>query len=236
MIRAQAKADPLPIARIIVAAKIEAMRHAGALERGESFAPLSAMSLKQVRLIEAQASRAAWPHSPALKWDKGPIPIDWRSPWLMRTRLDAKGKRGARHPVNAMLNAAFAVTAGRLAAYLSATGFAPVIGFLHADKRGRWSLAWDAIEVLRPAIEARVFALIEREWFALDDFVRAPDGSVRLASTLLSMVLNECAPSAQSLARCVRWIMRLVLSSADESRADNAKECLRHLNGLRLPA
>ena len=126
LIRAQAKADPLPIARIIVAAKIEAMRHAGALESGECFAPLSAMSLEQVRLIEAQASRAAWPHTPALQWDKGPIPIDWRSPWLMRTRLDAKGKRGARHPVNAMLNAAFAVTAGRLAAYLSATGFAPV--------------------------------------------------------------------------------------------------------------
>src|SRR3984957_4714118 len=54
LIRAQAKADPLPIARIIVAAKIEAMRHAGALESGESFAPLSAMSLEQVRLIEAQ--------------------------------------------------------------------------------------------------------------------------------------------------------------------------------------
>jgi CRISPR-associated protein Cas1 len=148
----------------------------------------------------------------------------------MRTRLDAKGKRGARHPVNAMLNAAFAVTAGRLAAYLSATGFAPVIGFLHADKRGRWSLAWDAIEVLRPAIEARVFALIERERFALDDFVRAPDGSVRLAPAVLSLVLNECAPSTQTLARCVRWITRLVLSTADESVTKNAKDRLRDVN------
>jgi CRISPR-associated protein Cas1 len=235
LIRAQAMADPLPIARAIVATKIEAMRHAGALARAEQFTPMAAMSLDQIRLIEAQASRAAWPHTPALQWDKGPIPIDWRSPWLMRARLDAKGKRGARHPVNAMLNAAFAVTAGRLAAYLAGMGLTPVIGFLHADKRGRWSLAWDAVEVLRPAIEARVFALIERERFALDDFMRAPDGSVRLASALLATVLNECAPSSQALARCVRWLTRLVLSSADENGAKNAKERLRDVNSLRLP-
>jgi CRISPR-associated protein Cas1 len=235
LIRAQATADPLPIARLIVTTKIEAMRHAGALANGERFAPLTATSLEQIRLIEAQASCAAWPHTPALRWDKGPIPIDWRSPWLMRARLDAKGKRGARHPVNAMLNAAFSVTAGRLAAYLAGMGLTPVIGFLHADKRGRWSLAWDAIEVLRPAIEAQVFALIERERFALDDFVRAPDGSVRLAPALLSTVLNECAPSSQSLARCARWLMRLVLSSANESVARNAKERLRDVNSLRLP-
>ena len=99
-------------------------------------------TLDQVRIVEAQASRVTWPDPPRLKWERGPIPADLAAPWLMRTRLDAKGKRGARHPVNAMLNAAFAVTAGRLAAYLAASGHAPAIGFLHADKRGRWSLAW----------------------------------------------------------------------------------------------
>jgi len=57
------------------------------------------------------------------------IPADWRVPWLMRTRLDAKGKRRARHPINAMLNAVFAVTEGSLAAYLAATGLSPAIGF-----------------------------------------------------------------------------------------------------------
>jgi len=68
----------------------------------------------------------------------------------MRTRLDAKGNRGARHPFNAMLNAAFSVTAGRLAAYIMGAGLSPAIGFLHSDKVERWSLAWDAIEPLRP--------------------------------------------------------------------------------------
>ena len=71
-----------------------------------------------------------------------PAPAIMRAPWLMRARLDARAKRNARHPVNAMLNAVFALTAGRLAAYIVAAGLSPAIGFLHGGKRGRWSLAW----------------------------------------------------------------------------------------------
>jgi hypothetical protein len=82
-----------------------------------------------------------------------------------------------------MLNAAFSVTAGRLTAYLSAAGFAPAIGFLHADKRGRYSLAWDTIEPARPGIEARLFRMIERERFAASDLVRAADGSIQDETT-----------------------------------------------------
>jgi hypothetical protein len=140
LITAQAAANPVTLARAIVAAKIEAMARAGALAAHDRYlGPLGrAATLDQVRIVEVQASRVAWPDPPRLKWERGPIPADLAAPWLIRTRLDAKGKRGARHPVNAMLNAAFAVTAGRLAAYLAASGFAPAIGFLHADKRGRW--------------------------------------------------------------------------------------------------
>jgi CRISPR-associated endonuclease Cas1 len=235
LIKAQAKADPLPIARAIVAAKIEAMARAGALAAQDGYlgALARAATLDQVRVVEAQASRVAWPDPPRLKWERGPIPADLAAPWLMRTRLDAKGKRGARHPVNAMLNAAFAVTAGRLAAYLAASGFAPAIGFLHADKRGRWSLAWDAIEPLRPAIEARVFRLIEQERFDVRDFVRARDGSLRLAPGLLSIALNACAPPSATLAGCVRWLGRLVLS-AEEGVTEKAEQRLRHVGGLGL--
>jgi CRISPR-associated protein Cas1 len=122
------------------------------------------------------------------------------------------------------LNAAFAVTAGRLTAYLTASGFATAIGFLHADKQGRYSLAWDVIEPLRPAIEARLFRMIERERFAVSDFVRAMDGSIRLAPGLLSAVLNDCGPSHATLASAVRWIERLV-STAE--RTDGEKQRLR---------
>jgi CRISP-associated protein Cas1 len=214
LIRAQASADAVRIARAIVAAKLEAMRRAGALGAEEEKYRVmldQASNLAAIRIVEAQAARVAWPDPPRLKWERGPIPADLAAPWLMRTRLDAKGRRGARHPVNAMLNAAFAVAAGRLTAYLAGTGFAPAIGYLHMDKRGRHSLAWDAIEVLRPIIEARLFAMIKRERFALTDFVRAPDGSLRLSSELFGVMLNEVIPTSNAFASVTRWIKRLIL-------------------------
>jgi CRISPR-associated protein Cas1 len=237
MLRAQVRAEPLPIARMIVAAKIESMTSVGAVgECGQFRTALGrASSLDQVRSIEAQASRIAWPSPPMLRWSKGPIPADWRKPWLMRSRLDAKGKRRARHPVNAMLNAAFAVTAGRLAAYLAASGMSPAIGFLHADKRGRWSLAWDAIEPLRPLIEARAFRFIARERFSASDFIVAPDGSLRLAPGLLSAVLNHCAPPHATLSQCVRSLIDLVAASSSNvsvRQRKTASGCLRNANKL----
>jgi CRISPR-associated protein Cas1 len=212
LLRAQVRADPVPIARAIVAAKIAASRQVGALANADRYmsALASVTSLDQIRSVEAQAARVAWPDPPSLRWQAGPLPADWRAPWLMRTRLDAKGKRGARSPINAMLNAAFAVTAGRLAAYIAAAGLSPAIGFLHADKSGRWSLAWDAIEPLRPMIEARLFRFAARERFASGDFIRASDGSLRLAPGLLSAVLNMCAPPSDTLAQTVRWLAGLV--------------------------
>jgi hypothetical protein len=51
-----------------------------------------------------------------------------------------------------------------------------------------------------------------------------PDGSIRLAPSLLSAVLNECAPPHATLASAVRWIERLV-STAE--RTDGEKQRLR---------
>jgi CRISPR-associated endonuclease Cas1 len=215
LLRAQVRADPVPIARKIVAAKIGALQRVGAFANVDSYmsALASVDSLDRIRSIEAQAARVAWPMTPALHWHAGTIPADWRTPWLMRTRLDAKGKRGARHPINAMLNAAFAVTAGRLAAYLMASGLSPAVGFLHTDKSGRWSLAFDAIEPLRPMIEARLFRVVAHERFASDDFIRASDGSLRLAPGLLRIVLNDCTPPGQTLAQTVRWLAKLIVAT-----------------------
>ena len=44
------------------------------------------------------------------------------------------------------------------------------IGYLHSDKKGRNSLVWDAIEPLRPAIDANVFAFVAAHEFARRDF------------------------------------------------------------------
>ena len=221
MLRAQALADPAWIASRIVVAKVESAVRAGALARNEAMrfidAAARAATVQEAMIAEAQAARVSWGDAaPELRWRAGSprIPPAWKKPVLARQRADLRVKHHATHPVNAMLNAVFSVTAGRLAATLVAAGANPAIGFLHADKPGRWSLAWDAIEPLRPSIEAEVFAFIRRHQFSGGDFIRAHDarGSIRLGSNLLRVVIAECAPSRTLLNDVAQWIIDLGLT------------------------
>jgi len=165
MLRAQASADPLPIAASIVQAKIANSARAGALSVSDAArfvkAATNARSVQEAMIAEAQAARLAWPDLPALRWRVGSprIPPQWKAPPPARSRThrEARTKRRATHPLNALLNVAFSVTSGRLAVALAARGAHPSIGYLHADKVGRFSLAFDAIEPLRPFIEKAVF-------------------------------------------------------------------------------
>jgi CRISPR-associated protein Cas1 len=84
---------------------------------------------------------------------------------------NAFGPKHAARPINAMLNYSYIVEAGRLAKALAAQGLALPIGYLHSDKKGRSSLVWDAIEPLRPAIDAKVFAFVAEHEFARSDFL-----------------------------------------------------------------
>lgn len=132
LIRAQAKADPLPIARAIVAAKIEAMRCAGAVDRHEPFmiALGRTATVDHIRIIEAQASRVAWPDPPRMKWERGPIdrfcprfsPSDLR---LRPSLRAARGRASTGSPCGSALSrsrtrAAFARRSRRLAICLPA--------------------------------------------------------------------------------------------------------------------
>jgi hypothetical protein len=113
------------------------------------------------------------------------------------------------------LNVCFSVTAGRLAASLIAQGAQASIGFLHADAKGRWSLAFDAIEPLRPAIEAAVFAFVRKYQFSGNDFIRVRDarGSIRIAPNLLRVILADCAPSRPTIDDTARDMLALILAA-----------------------
>jgi CRISP-associated protein Cas1 len=221
LIRAQVLADPLRVARSIVATKISTHVNVGAL--GQEVAAkflervTAAGSVREVMVQEAQAARMVWPSLPIIKWRSGSprLPASWKLPCSARKPLrQAQGKAGsprrAVHPVNALLNVAFSVTAGRLAAHIAARGLTPSIGFLHSDKPGRWSLAYDVIEPLRPLIERSVFGFIGRYQFGSNDFIRANDGSIRLADNLLRVVIADTALSGRILDAAVDWVIGLI--------------------------
>jgi SAM-dependent methyltransferase len=66
--------------------------------------------------------------------------------------------RGAVHPMQALLNYATGVLAGRMTRVVVAKGFDVSFGFLHDGRKpGRLSLVWDCVEVFRPRLVRRVF-------------------------------------------------------------------------------
>jgi CRISPR/Cas system-associated endonuclease Cas1 len=175
MICAQATCDPLPIAKALIQAKIEAHAKLGAISHTAATNAIAnlhrATSIAAILIIEAQAARLAWvEHTIAMQWrEAGSVPKGWKLPYGLRRRMTGKTPKAATDPINSMLNLALATTIGRITVALMARGLSPAIGTIH--KSPRWPLSYDTIEPLRPHIEASVFKFIDRHRFAASDFV-----------------------------------------------------------------
>jgi CRISP-associated protein Cas1 len=154
------------------------------------------------------------------------------------------GNKHASHPINAMLNYAYVVEAGRLAKALAARGLALPIGFLHSDRKGRNSLVWDAIEPLRPAIDARVFAYVGQREFARSDFPQTGTTTFRLSRDVIQSVLDRVSLSPDDIADAADFMLRTIerhsgsqyrLFKADLGRRKRVAGSLEHAGGA-LPA
>jgi CRISPR-associated endonuclease Cas1 len=237
IIRAQCRADPLTIARELVREKIDAeARHMSERQCGDIFEAwrwqaeaMRAPSLPQLLIIEAKASAVYWRAfaSLGLRQGKGePLPRSWLRFANRNRGAKFLGNQHARHPINAMLNYCYVVEAGRLARALHARGMALSIGFLHADKKGRNSLVWDAIEPLRPAISERVFAFIERREFSRADFPPAGVETRRIAQPVIAELLSRCLLSDRTVADAADYMVRLVC--APPKRKREQREAIFH--------
>ena len=116
----------------------------------------------------------------------------------------------ASHPINAMLNYAYVVEAGRLARALTARGLILPLGFLHKPKRGRNSLVWDAIEPIWPAIDARVFAFAREREFGRSDFPQAALNVFRLSRELTQLMLHCVMLPRGDVDEAADWMARLI--------------------------
>src|SRR5262249_51243841 len=100
----------------------------------------------------------AWQGLP-LRWKgtgRKPIPNDWRK-FASRTSLQSSKaqNRNASHPVNAMLNYAYAVLESRVRSEIVVHGYDPMIGYLHSYDKDRAALVFDLMEPLSPSFTVR---------------------------------------------------------------------------------
>ena len=111
------------------------------------------------------------------------VPVKW-------TRYDSRassltnGPRAATNPINALLNYVYALLESESRLALLAAGLDPTLGVLHADQRNRDSFALDAMEPIRPAVDAFVLDLLEERVLTSRDFVELPNGVCRVRAPL----------------------------------------------------
>jgi len=230
IIRAQCAADPVRVAREIVRAKIEAglkftVKEADARRSAaeEWRAKLdAARTVSEIMIVESRAAAAYWRcfQDAGLRERKnGNLPRSWMR-FAQRGKGNAFfGPKHAAHPINAMLNYCYVVEAGRLAKALAAQGLALPIGYLHSDKKGRNSLVWDAIEPLRPAIDAKVFAFVEAHEFARRDFPQSGYNVHRLSRDVTQLMLHSASLPAREIEEAVEWMVREIVRCSGAKQA-----------------
>lgn len=94
----------------------------------------------------------------------------------------------ASHPINAMLNYAYAVKQAELQIKAIADGFDPTIGIMHNGRRGLPAYIFDQIEPQRPLVDRAVLEFTSRHQFSAADFILRQDGVCRLSPQLAKVV------------------------------------------------
>jgi CRISPR-associated protein Cas1 len=165
--------------------------------------------------IEAMAATAYWP-----LWLAVPLrfvrrdnaPEHWQIFGGRHSPLSGKPLKAA-SPGNAILNYLYAVAVGEMTIALTGAGLDPGIGIFHADRNRRASLAYDAIEVVRPYVDGWLAAWLSTARFSKRDFYEEADGAIRLTRPLTSHLAMTAAiwrPAAQAVAG---WLARALAGS-----------------------
>jgi len=152
-----------------------------------------AETIDGLRQLEASAAAlyfGAWSGRPecaptfATK-DLRRIPPHWSRYEGRRSVLaSAASNRKAERPVNAMLNYLYSLVEAEAILACKAVGLDPGLGIVHADAKGRQSLALDLMEPVRPDVDAFVLDMVERRTFRKAEFTETSDGHVRLLAPL----------------------------------------------------
>jgi CRISPR-associated protein Cas1 len=105
-------------------------------------------------------------------------------------RFTGRSRRPPLDRINALLSFLYAMLGHDCRSALEAHGLDPQVGFLHADRPGRASLALDLMEELRPVLADRLaLSLVNRGQLSADDFTVEEAGGVRMTDDARKRVL-----------------------------------------------
>lgn len=190
----QRVADPvftLDMARACVAGKIKNARQV--LQRGAREAKIESEAKTLARVADdLAASLRALPgaaHLDALRGLEGEAARQYFSGLNLLVRpdqrtafaMDGRTRRPPQDRFNAMLSFLYSMWMNDCRSALEAAGLDPQVGFLHADRPGRDSLAQDLLEEFRAWwVDRMILSLINRGQIRLQDFSTEAGGAVNI--------------------------------------------------------
>ncbi len=146
------------------------------------------------------------------------IPPHWSRYEGRRSVLaSAASNRKAERPVNAMLNYLYSLVEAEAILACQAVGLDPGLGIVHADAKGRQSLALDLMEPVRPEVDAFVLDMVERRTFRKAEFTETADGHVRLLAPLTHELAETMPQWANSLGPIAEHVAHVFGKAMDGS-------------------
>jgi CRISPR-associated endonuclease Cas1 len=189
---------------------------------GELDAATNAGHLLAIEGSAAVAYWSLWLPTPLRFARRDQVPEHWQSFGRRNSPLGQKNTRHAVTPANAILNYLYAVLAGEMTIALTGAGLDPGLGIFHTDEVRRASLTYDAMEAVRPCVDAWFVAWLEEARFSKRDFYEEPDGTIRITRPLtshLAMTAPIWRPAAQAVAG---WIARAFAGGPGERQRRHA--------------
>jgi CRISPR-associated protein Cas1 len=106
-------------------------------------------------------------------------------------RFTTRSRRPPRDPINCLLSFIYALLRHDCVAALTSVGLDPFVGFLHADRPNRPSLALDLMEEFRPWLADRLaITLVNRQQIGLQHFVEREGGVVEFTEAGRKLVIK----------------------------------------------
>lgn len=180
----------LALARRIVGGKLRNQRHVLLRGARDARQDEDAATLVKAAKVLAASLRAipGCATLDALRGVEGEAARNYFSamPSLVRPELrgrfspDGRSRRPPRDRMNALLSFLYAMWMNDCRSACEAAGLDPQIGFLHAVRPGRASLALDLMEEFRPLADRLALSLVNRQQLGDADFVQREGGAVLL--------------------------------------------------------
>ncbi|MDX2110826.1 MAG: type I-C CRISPR-associated endonuclease Cas1c [Verrucomicrobiota bacterium] len=203
--RAQHKAadDPLrtaSIARALVAGKIHNTRWLLGRSARDASNPLDASSIRlctdELASLLRQLAKAP-DDVAAIRGLEGLAAAQHFAVFTLHLRetlrssfpMDGRNRRPPRDPINCILSFLYALIRHDCVSALTASGLDPFVGFLHADRAGRESLALDLMEEFRPLVERIAITVINRSEIKADAFIIREGGACEMTESARKLLI-----------------------------------------------